>query len=291
MSSGKGRAKTPASHAKASAKCTSRRRQQGDENDPWGAVSAKEIQDLLESAFVPVSDVPLKSSNVLLPYEPISIAGLLLDAASGDEVEAEQYREMLWDLGEQSLLARYLRRPPCWLVKCTSPGSMTSGMWGLGQFRMGRRGYIYFDNGLEDFGEEFNALPIFAAWEPVRSRKAFEACFVTTYERVWDDACLPPRMGERADGPSQLICEAIFNILVRTPEAWDEVGQAIMRALGVSTQRTAILDAAAHESGIPRPHLERIAKEWQGGAPTLRDASDRRALVTLFWKCIEGNPF
>jgi hypothetical protein len=140
-------------------------------------------------------------------------------------------------------------------------------------------------------GEEYNALPIFGAWQPVRSRKAFEVCFLTVYERVWDDACLPPRLGERADGPSHLICEAVFNILAGQPGIWDEVCEVIACALDLESERDGILDAAAEQSGIPRPHLETLAITCEGDAPVRCSAPDRRGLVALFWNCIKGNPF
>jgi hypothetical protein len=260
------------------------------DDDPWRAVDAMAIQEVLEAGFSPVTDLPLKSGCVLVPRETISLRSVLIQVVSRTEEEMEHARECLGDFGEEDLLARYLARESSWLVKCSTL-SMVSSLWGLRAFAMGRRGYIYFNPGDDDLGEELNAFPILSGWEPVRSVKTFQACFHATYIRWWDDLALPPRMGQFAVGPSRLMRRAMFDILDREPDAWEQVCETLATATEEGALNFAALDRVAHTLHMPQVSIAKALERVLTIGPDGLSPGERRGLIAVFWQCIQHDPF
>jgi hypothetical protein len=261
------------------------------EEDPWRRVSAADIQARLDAAFLRSRQLAVGSGRVLLPRRKISIRKVLVDVVSRSKEERKRNREKLWDWGEEFLLSRCTQDKPSWLVKCSNPNSMVSGIWGLRKFTMGCRGYVYFDPGDDDLGEEYNSLPIFSAWEPIENRAAFEACFLATYERKWDKVCLPPMLGECAAGPSALIRQAMFNILKAKPSAWDRVLETLVRAIESQRFTSTVLKEIGDEIRIPYNSLVSALRQVSETHPKHLGADERETVIAVFWKCIEWDPF
>lgn len=260
------------------------------DDDPWRAVDTAAIQGVLEAAFVPAMDLPLKSGCVLVPRGAVSLQSVLIHVASHTEEEAERNRGRLEDFGAEELLARHIAQEPSWLVKCSAL-SMVSSMWGLRAFAMGRRGYIYVNPGDDDLGEKLNAFPILSAWEPLRSVKTFQACFHTTYIRWWDELGLPPKMGQFAVGPSRLMRRAMFDILDQEPDAWEQVCETVKAAMETRPLNTAALEDIARAVRMPRAQIIGALKRVLTTGPEELNPKERRAVIAVFWQCIQHDPF
>jgi hypothetical protein len=106
---------------------------------------------------------------------------------------------------------------------------MVSSDWGIMKFSLGGRGYLY---DRPDWGSgNDESLRILASWEPVGDQQIFEACFLETYLREWKNLLLPPLLGQWAEGPSDLMREAIRQVLHRSSDLWRGVINEIADAL------------------------------------------------------------
>jgi hypothetical protein len=156
----------------------------------------------------------LKSWRVFVPIGEVSLRSALLAAAPGDEDTQAAADSLLEGMGEiEETLSRFTGTPPEQVVYCGVSSSMVSGCWGLFEFRLGARGYLYYQ---PDFGVgDDESLPIFGAWEPADNPAARRACILRVYSREWRNRALPPAMGEWATGEPGLLQEAILRVQTR----------------------------------------------------------------------------
>jgi len=185
------------------------------------APAITEFQSRLEAVFVDKQGPAPKSGRILVPSEEVSVTSLFDDSdlKDGDNDDSENGAE---NWGE--IMMELLRDDETWLVYCCNSDSMASGVWGLKQFELGGRGYIY------DHLDENPEITIYSAWEPFEDKQAFSACFVTTYTEVWDTVALPPYFAGEAWG-SPYMAKAIFLILHSKPEMWSEVVEVLRKDL------------------------------------------------------------
>ena len=233
----------------------------------------------------------------MLPREDTSIAGALVALASGDsdwEVSARAEFERFGVMfGVMDVLSRYLDEPTKWVVKCSNPDSRASGEWGLARFHLGRRGYIY------EQPDELAPLRIVAAWEPVDDREAWKACFLAAYAREWDRIGLPPYLGQRADGPEDLMVEAVVRALADDHSYWTQVSDTLKDGGGNGLPDGAKLQTVADGAGVSLGIMERIVGQLRDGDAAIHtriqngdlDVDERRAVVAIFLHCIQGGPF
>ena len=171
---------------------------------------------------------------------------------------------------------------------------MVSGCWGLSEFRLRDRGYLYHSPD-PDEGEHESIL---GAWKPADDVAARRACILSTYVREWRECVLPPAMGEWATGDRVLLQEAILRVLEAEPDAWTHVLERLKDAPEPREASAKIVEKIAELSAAPSGHvrdvLDLVADEDEGLAGRLTDglASDeeQRIIVALFIDCISKDP-
>lgn len=133
---------------------------------------------------------------------------------------------------------------------------MVSGVWGLKAFRIGRRGYLYYQ---PDEEEPY----IVAAWEPAEDVHAFRACFLNTYTSRWHECGLPPFMGQWATGPFDIMLDAVCIVL----QKHQEYGSVVLKYLQNYCRRAGSFDdlvektseSVGMKSGLVTPMLRSYA--------------------------------
>jgi len=169
---------------------------------------------------------------------------------------------------------------------------MVSGSWGVCEFRLRDRGYLYYS---PDEGEHESIL---GAWEPADDVAARRACILSTYVREWSERVLPPAMGEWATGDAGLLQEAILRVLEAESTAWADLLERLKDALEPREASAEIVEKVAELSAAPsgnvRDVLDLVADQDEGLAGRLTDglASDeeQRIIVALFIECISKDP-
>ena len=197
----------------------------------------------------------------------------------------------------QETLSQFTDTPPEPVVDCCSSTCMVSSCWGLFEFRLGARGYLYYepDWGMEDPGE---CLPIFGAWEPADDSTARRACILRVYARKWDSIGLPPFFGEWATAEPGLLQEAILRVLDANPEAWEMVFDRLDQAPEPREAANETVEEVAELSASPAEHVRQVlylvaARDHQFRERLRTEASrdkDRHIVIALLMHCIGKDP-
>jgi hypothetical protein len=238
-------------------------RKQEQKVPPWTTVPAADFQAKIDLALVKKRSIKPASGTVLVPRRHVSVRDALLDVFGSHRLRTEA-EEVLECKPLEDIFRPFLDREPRWLVRCSVTDSMVTGIWGLKYFRLGRRGYIYHE---PDWGtgEDDDSLSILGAWEPIEDAQAFRACFLNAYTTTWNEFGFPPCMGQWAQGPSNIMLEAVCAVLQRDSSGWPAIldriqkdkgsGQAEFDQLIEETARRTELEPLI-VSGILRPFLE-----------------------------------
>ena len=240
----------------------------------------------------------LKSWRVFVPIGEVSLRSALLAAAPGDEDTQAVADSLLEGMGEiEETLSRFTGTPPEQVVYCGVSSSMVSGCWGLFEFRLGARGYLYYQ---PDFGVgDDESLPIFGAWEPADNPAARRACILRVYSREWRNRALPPAMGEWATGEPGLLQEAILRVLDANQEAWETVFERLEQAPEPREAAVQTVEEVAKLSATPTERVRQVlhlvaARDHQFEDRLWTGASsdeERRIVVALLVHCIAKDPF
>lgn len=264
------------------------------EDDPWSGVQREDVQELLERHVTEASESSTPSGRVLFPREHTSIGQALVALVSGDSDWQASARAELEGTGVMDVFSRYLDEPTEWVVKCSNSDSRVSGVWGLARFHLGRRGYIY-----DQPDEIAPLLRIVAAWEPVDDPEAWRACFLAAYAREWNQIGLPPLLGQWADGPEDLMVEAIVRALADSNSYWTEVSDTVEEGGGNGLPDGAKLQAVADRAGVSLQVVQRLVGHLRDEDAAILtrirngdlEVEERRAVVAIFLQCIQGGPF
>ena len=271
-----------------------------EDDDPWRNVSAADLAAVIDRALIEDREEAPPSGRVFVPIEEVSLRSALLAAAPGDEdtqAVADTLLEEMEDIKET--LSQFTDTPPEPVVYCCVTTSMVSGCWGLFEFRLGARGYLYFE---PDWGlgvEEQEALPIYGAWEPVDDLAARRACILGVYARKWDSIGLPPLVGEWATAEPGLLQEAILRLLDANPEAWDMLFEKLECAPEPGEAATQTVEEVAKLSASPTERVRQVlylvaARDHQFRERFRTGASrdkDRHIVIALLVHCIGKDPF
>lgn len=108
---------------------------------------------------------------------------------------------------------------------------MVSGSWGLCEFQLGNRGFLYYrpDWGLGE-GYEDKSLPVLGAWQPAGDQRARQECTLRAYVRNWENLNLPPAMGQWASGDATFLQEAALRVVGARPNEWQRVLERLRQA-------------------------------------------------------------
>ena len=168
-----------------------------EDDDPWRNISAADLAAALDRALIEDHLEAPPSGRMFVPIREVSLRSALLAAAPGDEdtqAVADSALEGMVEIEET--LSRFTATPPERVVYCGCQATtMLGGCWGLFEFQLGARGYLYYqpDWGVGDSNE---CLPIFGAWEPAGSPPA---SYLT---KTCATASKPPCANARPSSPS-----------------------------------------------------------------------------------------
>lgn len=259
--------------------------------DPWQGASASEVIGVIDAALTEAPDGQARTGLVLVPSGEVSVRTALLSVIARDD-EAQEAAEVFlenWGIGE--VLHRITAADLGFVVWCSVSSSMVSGAWGLMEFRVGDRGYLYYQ---ADWGiDDDESLSILGAWEPADDAEARRACVLRTYQREWFKRHLPPLMGEWARGDAEILQTAIHQVLEDNDDAWEWVFGRLRDCQELLEPTSALLEEASRLSGAPSDRVREVLRAVQpldkGSAPPREEAA-RRIVVALFIRCIAKEP-
>ena len=264
--------------------------------DHWKAASVAQIVAAIDRALVG-DDVVAAPARVFRPTSDISLRSALLGVLSGDEDSQAEADEWLDNEGVEQTFSRVTGTAVSRVVYCCVSSSMVSGCWGLFEFSLADRGYLFYepDEGTEDEA----ALPILGAWEPVDDAAARRACVLAVYARQWRECVLPPAMGEWATGDPGLLRDAVLRALDAEPDAWEDVLGRLEDAPELREPSVETVKEVAAASGAAaervRDLLPLVAARDEGLEDRLLvgglSDEERRALVALLVHVISKDPF
>lgn len=137
---------------------------------------------------------------------------------------------------------------PSPIVVCSVTDSIVSGLWGLVEFRLFDRGFVYY---VADAGTgDDESLPVLGAWEPAANEDARRECLIRTYVREWERCGLPPAMGQWAAGDAGLFHQAILGVLNAEPEEWANVFVRLREAPQIKTKDTQMIQTVSRFHSI-----------------------------------------
>jgi len=233
------------------------------ELDPWENVTAADLAAYLDSSLVPDEKLSTDDHLILFPERRTSIRDALTTLAAEGAPEDEM-EDHLDDI--DYLLRRFA--PPEWVVTCYVTDSMTSGVWGLRQLRLGGRGYLFVE---PDFciGSEDEDLPVLAGWEPFENESARRRCILHVYQQDWDHYGWPPFMGQWARADPVLLQEAVGRILKDSKElVWGEMLAAVVRIKTLGALTPSLVEQASALSGIELRRTQELADRLPGNEYT-----------------------
>lgn len=245
--------------------------------DPWKGLTSAQFQAALDALLEEDPDALPVSGRVFrarkLPHDvmgwphdlsavpfpdPPSLAQVFLGLVRGGDREWEAACERFWNEGwveyvETKLLPRFARGRSRPVITCQVTNSMTSGWWGLRQFRVGDRGYFYM---IPDWGSGTDyEHAVVGAWEPYGDRATRHACLRSVYLRCWDKNGMPPMMGEWVQGDRRFLWRVVLEIVERRPDAWDLIADHL-RYLREWERRCSPPPASGAAPAEPDPDFE-----------------------------------
>jgi hypothetical protein len=263
--------------------------------DVWKNVTATDLAAAINVALVESQDQELLSGRTFLPVRKISVRSALISAVP-EGARAAAVRALNDELpGLEEALAQFTPAPPEPTVSCYVSSSMVSGSWGILEFRLCGRGYLYYR---PDFGVgDDESLPILGAWEPEDNLAARRACVLKVYEREWNERTLPPAMGEWAVGDPELLQEAILRVLRAHPWAWGSVFERLMEAPEPGEAAHDTLTQVCKLSGAPASRVRKVLHFVSDADDHLRHAVCRkrpneevqRVVVALLVHCLAAD--
>ena len=196
-----------------------------------------------------------KSGRIFVPADGLSVRSVLASVAPTDDEAQAAFDAAFEDEAPAQILFRIARISNVQrVVWCSVSDSMVSGSWGLVEFKLGVRGYVYYqpDSGVGDD----ESLPVLGAWEPVEDRSAREECLLRIYMRKWSTFGLPPLMGQWATGDAYVLQHGVLGALHDEPDAWSSIFERLLaqRADLLNLPTSVVRNIAAH-SGAPRARV------------------------------------
>jgi hypothetical protein len=267
------------------------------DEDPWRNVSAADVAAAIDRALTEDHTEELPSGRVFMPIGEVSLRSALLAAAPDDEDTQAAADNALEGMSEiEETLSRFTTAPPEDIIFCSVLNSMVSGCWGLYEFRLGARGYLYYRPDFRIGDDE--SLPVLGAWEPADDQAAQRACILRAYEREWRDRVLPPAMGEWTAGDPELLQAAILMVLKANPDAWEFVFDRLAEATEPKEAATLTVEDVARFSKQPVTHVRQVlravaARDKQFEERFLTEEStdeERCIVVALLVHCLAKDP-
>jgi hypothetical protein len=257
-----------------------------EQDDPWSDTSVSDVKSEIDTCLRKNPGGQRASGRVLVPRFPgsrIFIKETLLDVLK-DKGQQTKAKEILEYESLGQVFSRFLKKDPWWVIRCDVTDSMVSSRWGLQAFVLKDRGYIYYLPD-DECTEEAATLPIFAAWEPVKHKTAYSSAVLTAYVNHWEEALLPPYVGQWASGPFDVMLAAVSEILTRCPDNWPIV---LDRLQGHDRRNTSLAKLAQKTSlkmGLRQDEVKEILLPYTSTEPAKgkldEDLSKKRKRVLV----------
>src|SRR5208283_2346826 len=164
------------------------------------------------------------------------------------------------------VFGQFVNKDLGWVICCEVTDSMVSSRWGLKAFILEGRGYIYYQPD-DECTEEAATLPILAAWEPVEDKLACRSAVLTAYTNNWQQALLPPYVGQWAEGPFDVMLEAVSEILAREPDNWPVVLRQLREHEKRNSSLTKLVDKTSLKLGLHPKEVEGILGPYTSAKP------------------------
>jgi hypothetical protein len=157
---------------------------------------------------------------------------------------------------------------------------MVSGIWGLRSFVLQGTGYIYsFPD--QSYGILADECPIWGAWSPADSSRAFDECVVGVYLATLESIGLPPYSGQCAQGPARLMVRAILEIGATSFLDWDPLSTLLDAVAELGDA-----DGLTERLGVDSDVVTRLLEDIRSSRKAPEDLIDDRA-VAFVGPCLE----
>lgn len=265
-----------------------------DDDDPWPRISPEGFRQSIDARLVDDDGAAAEGARVLRPRDRFTLGDIALDAAMPDD-KALLRPDVETDYWPMRDLAKRLP----WIggigtvVECSVTDSMVSSEWGLGEFAIGNRGYVYYITDYEGF--DHGTPQVLGAWEPRDDQAAKHACVESCYARSWNEIGLPPRLGQWVSGHPELLIACLLRVLekpIGERGSWDELADTILSTEWLHFRSRTGLDAVSRHFGIPYARLSRAAWSIEASeflpsvAANEATQAELEAVAALYLACI-----
>lgn len=183
-------------------------------------IGRRKMKSRLEPFFVEDQNISISGGRVFVPREQVTFRDLLASFLPEIQTATHLTEEAIFrEHRADDIFECLISQRTVLLLTCSNHLSLISRTWGIRQLSVGRRGYFYHENDTD----WMKPLGFLSAWEPVRSKEAFTACFVRTYCELASKDYMPPNEVGYADGPPTLMLPALSAYLRRSPGMWENL--------------------------------------------------------------------
>jgi hypothetical protein len=258
-----------------------------DPHSPWRLLTAERLAAAIDRHLRLDSETAVAGARVFAPVRDFWLELALVETMP-DQRSRELAREDLEaDSVDLEQLSRFLSDVTNggWVVRCEVTDSMVSGIWGLAEFTIGNKGYVYYmpDSGIGEVPR------IVAAWSPVDNASARRACILSAYAPLWHQIGLPPLLGQWVEGDPAIMHEAVLAAL-STPEGdryWDEVLDVIRNDEDINIASPPAVGTIAGVFALPPRTLYKVLEELSRPAARWsrhggHTSDELRALVAIY---------
>ena len=263
-----------------------------DDANPWPRLSAASFRERIDARLVDDEQATAEDVLVFRPRDAFTLGDVILEGAWSPDDMAPLVPDVESDYWSMHDLADRLP----WIegvgtvIECSVTDSTVSSMWGLGEFAIGDRGYVYHITDYEGF--DHGTPQVLGAWEPKDDPAARLECVTSCYARDWDRIGLPPLLGQWVSGNPELLIASLLRVLGGSRAAWDGIVDTILSTEWLDFRNRVGLDTVSKHFGIPYARLSRAA--WSVEASTFlprvvsaeATQAEREAAAALYLGCI-----
>lgn len=291
-----------------------------DRRDPFASIAPGELAVAINRFLDEQREPPPLSGRVFLPRKPLFQQLILRDVLLGGHPPTDDAKESTeefnWEKAQKldPIIIQIGPGPDDWyeikigphdwdiaeivetkwVVYCSVTDSMVSGTWGLCEFALENRGYLFLKP------DEWNGVRILGAWEPAEDREARRDCVLRVYVREFDREGFPPVFGQWAQGcDPELLRDAILNVLRGNRRYWKDVFERLENELEIASLPPETLREAQLWSGAEEDAVRQAARSIASGSHEYRNRfragvaspEEERVVIALLLHCIQKDPW
>ncbi len=265
-----------------------------DESDPWPRISPERFRQSIEARLVDDEGVAAEGERVFRPRDPFTLGEVALDAALPDDrpLLRPDVESDYWPIDDLAERLPWIETGGT-IIECSVTDHIVGSLWGLGEFAIGNRGYVYYITDYEGF--DHGTPQVLGAWEPRDDAAAKHACVESCYARGWNEIGLPPLLGQWVSGHPELLIACLLRVLekpIGERASWDEIVDTVLSTEWLHFRSRAALDAVSRHFGIPYARLSRAAWSIEASeflssiAANEATEAELEAVAALYLACI-----